>query len=110
MWNFLGARPVDVFSWESFGEGWATDITKQLKLADVRHIKAGYGELPDLSQWNPQNDIVFTWNGTTSGVKVPNGDWIPADRAGPDPFAHAMFVLAVLESICYSQNGAFFFC
>jgi phosphoserine aminotransferase len=82
MWSMLGARPVDVFTWESFGEGWATDIIKQLKLADARHIKGGYGELPDLTQWNPKNDIVFTWNGTTSGVKVPNGDWIPADREG----------------------------
>lgn len=82
MWNLLGARPVDIFTWESFGEGWANDIAKQLKLADVRHFKAGYGELPDLSQWNPAHDVVFTWNGTTSGVKVPNGDWIPANREG----------------------------
>lgn len=82
MWNLLGARPIDIFSWESFGEGWATDINKQLKLPNVRHIEAPYGELPDLSQWNPKHDLVFTWNGTTSGVKVPNGDWIPADREG----------------------------
>lgn len=82
MWNFLGARPVDTFAWESFGEGWVTDIVKQLKLKDVRNFSAAYGELPDLGQWDPKNDIVFTWNGTTSGVKVPNGDWIPADREG----------------------------
>ena len=82
MWSMLGARPVDIFTWESFGEGWATDIIKQLKLDNARHIKAGYGELPDLTQWDPKNDVVFTWNGTTSGVKVPNGDWIPADREG----------------------------
>ena len=82
MWNLLGARPVDTFAWESFGEGWVTDIVKQLKLKDVRSFNAAYGELPDLAQWDPKNDIVFTWNGTTSGVKVPNGDWIPADREG----------------------------
>lgn len=82
MWSMLGARPVDVFSWESFGEGWATDIKKQLKLQDVRHINAGYGKLPDLSQADPAHDIVFTWNGTTSGVKVPDGGWIHDDRQG----------------------------
>ncbi len=82
MWSMLGARPVDIFTWESFGEGWATDIVKQLKLADARVIKAGYGELPDLSQADPTHDVVFTWNGTTSGVKVPNGDWIRDDRQG----------------------------
>ena len=82
MWNLLGARPVDTFAWESFGEGWVTDIVKQLKLKDVRSFSAPYGELPDFSQWDPKNDIVFTWNGTTSGVKVPNGDWIPDDREG----------------------------
>lgn len=82
LWSMLGARPVDVFTWESFSEGWATDIIKQLKLDNVRQFKAGYGELPDMGQWDPKNDVVFTWNGTTSGVKVPNGDWIPADREG----------------------------
>lgn len=82
MWSMLGARPVDVFSWESFGEGWATDISKQLKLPDARFFSAPYGELPDLSQANPAHDIVFAWNGTTSGVKVPNGDWIRDDREG----------------------------
>lgn len=82
MWSLLGARGVDVLAWESFGSGWVTDITKQLKLDDVTALVADYGELPDLSQVNFANDVVFTWNGTTSGVKVPNGDWIPDDREG----------------------------
>jgi phosphoserine aminotransferase len=78
----LGARGVDMLAWESFGEGWVTDVQKQLKLADARIIKAPYGQLPDLKQVNFDNDVVFTWNGTTSGVRVPNADWIPADRKG----------------------------
>jgi phosphoserine aminotransferase len=82
LWSLLGARGTDVLAWESFGSGWVTDITKQLKLEDVRILKAGYGELPDLSQADWSRDVVFTWNGTTSGVRVPNGDWIPDDRAG----------------------------
>ncbi len=82
MWSLLGQRPVDVFAWESFGSGWATDIVKQLKLENVNQFNAGYGELPDLSQANPDHDIVFTWNGTTSGVKVPNGEWISDTRQG----------------------------
>lgn len=82
MWSLLGARGVDVLSWESFGAGWVTDITKQLKLPNVNSISADYGLLPDLSTVNFDNDVVFTWNGTTSGVKVPNGDWIPDDREG----------------------------
>jgi len=82
MWSMLGARGVDVFSWESFGEGWATDIKKQLKIADARYFNADYGKLPDLSQADPSRDIVFTWNGTTSGVKVPDGEWISAERQG----------------------------
>ncbi len=82
MWSLLGARPVDMLAWESFGEGWVTDVAKQLKLKDVRVIKAGYGELPDLKSVNFDHDVVFTWNGTTSGVRVPNADWIPADRKG----------------------------
>jgi phosphoserine aminotransferase len=81
MWSMLGARPVDVFAFESFGEDWVTDITKQLKVDAAVH-KAPYGELPDLSKARKDADIVFTWNGTTSGVKVPNGDWIAADREG----------------------------
>ena len=82
MWSLLGARAVTVLAWESFGEGWVTDITKQLKLKDVSLIKAPYGQLPDLSKVRSDSDIVFTWNGTTSGVRVPNADWIAADREG----------------------------
>jgi phosphoserine aminotransferase len=82
MWSLLGQRPVDVLVWESFGEGWATDVVKQLKLKDARVLRADYGLLPDLSQVNPKHDVVFVWNGTTSGVRVPNGDWIAADREG----------------------------
>lgn len=82
LWSILGARGVDMLAWESFGSGWITDVTKQLKLDDVRKIDAPYGKLPDLSLVDPSRDVVFTWNGTTSGVKVPNGDWISDDRAG----------------------------
>ena len=82
MWSLLGARGVDMLAWESFGEGWVTDVVKQLKLKDARVITSGYGDIPDLSTVNFDHDVVFTWNGTTAGVKVPNGDWIPADRAG----------------------------
>ncbi|MEF8699293.1 MAG: phosphoserine transaminase [Candidatus Accumulibacter sp. UW26] len=82
LWSLLGQRGVDVLAWESFGSGWATDVVKQLKLADARVLKADYGEIVDFSQVSFDNDVVFTWNGTTSGVKVPNGDWIPDDRAG----------------------------
>jgi phosphoserine aminotransferase len=82
LWSMLGARGVDALAWESFGEGWITDIVKQLKLKDTRVLKAGYGEIVDLASVNFDNDVVFTWNGTTSGVRAPNGDWIPADRKG----------------------------
>ena len=82
LWSLLGPRPVTVLAWESFGEGWVTDVVKQLKLKDATVLKAGYGELPDLSKVDPASDIVFTWNGTTSGVRVANADWIAADRAG----------------------------
>jgi phosphoserine aminotransferase len=82
MWSLLGARPVTILTWESFGEGWVTDITKQLKLDDVSVVRADYGDLPDLNKVDPATDVVFTWNGTTSGVRVPNGDWIAADRDG----------------------------
>jgi phosphoserine aminotransferase len=82
LWGVLGARPVDMLAWESFGEGWVTDVTKQLKLENARTIKAPYGQLPDLTQVDFDHDVVFTWNGTTSGVRVPNADWIPADRQG----------------------------
>jgi len=82
LWSLLGARPVDMLAWESFGEGWVTDVAKQLKLADARTLKAPYGELPDLAQVDFDHDVVFTWNGTTSGVRVPDAKWIPADRRG----------------------------
>ncbi|HEY5347673.1 MAG TPA: phosphoserine transaminase [Rhizomicrobium sp.] len=81
-WSMLGARPVDLFAWESFSEDWVTDAVKQLKLKDARVFKAAYGELPDLTQYDPSHDAVFVWNGTTSGVRVPNGDWIPDSREG----------------------------
>jgi phosphoserine aminotransferase len=82
LWSLIGARPVDVLAWESFGEGWVTDIVKQLKVDDVRVLKSAYGELPDLAAVNFDADVVFTWNGTTSGVRVPNGDWIASNRKG----------------------------
>ncbi len=82
LWSLLGVGGVDVLSWESFGATWVTDILKQLKLENVNSLSADYGHLPDLAQVNFENDVVFTWNGTTSGVKVPDGDWIPADRQG----------------------------
>src|SRR6202022_1427797 len=81
MWSLLGARGVDMLAWENFGGGWGADV-EQLRLPDVRVLKAPYGRLPDLSQVDPARDVVFTWNGTTSGVRVPNGDWIAADRSG----------------------------
>ncbi|MXO74550.1 phosphoserine transaminase [Altererythrobacter aerius] len=81
MWTMLGARPVTTLAWESFGEGWVTDAVKQLKI-DPTVIRAGYGELPDLGQVDWSNDVIFTWNGTTSGVRVPDGDWIADDREG----------------------------
>jgi phosphoserine aminotransferase len=82
MWSMLGERPVTMLAWESFGEGWVTDVVKQLKLKDAKVVKAGYGDLPDLKAVDSATDIVFTWNGTTSGVRVPNADWIAADRKG----------------------------
>ena len=82
LWSLLGARGVDLFTWESFGAGWVSDTLKQLRLEDARVFDAPYGELPDLSQWDPTRDVVFTWNGTTSGVRVPDGAWIPDDREG----------------------------
>ncbi len=82
MWSLLGPRGVDLLAWESFGSGWVNDVTKQLKLDNVREISAPYGELPDLSQADFNRDVIFTWNGTTSGVRVPNGDFIPANRQG----------------------------
>jgi phosphoserine aminotransferase len=82
LWSLLGARPVTMLAWESFGEGWVTDVVNQLKLKDATVVKAGYGDLPDLAKIDWSGDVVFTWNGTTSGVRVPNGDWIAADRQG----------------------------
>jgi len=82
MWSLLGQRPVDVFSWESFGSGWASDVAKQLKLDNARSFVGEYGELPDFSQANPDHDTIFTWNGTTSGVKVADVDWISDQRTG----------------------------
>jgi len=82
LWSLLGQRGVDVLAWESFGLGWVTDVIKQLKLPDARTIKADYGKLPDLSTVDFSRDVVFAWNGTTSGVRVPNGDWIAGDREG----------------------------
>ncbi len=82
LWSLLGLRGVDMLAWESFGEGWVSDVKKQLKLSDVLVFNAEYGKLPDLSKVDWARDVVFTWNGTTSGVKVPNGDWIAADRQG----------------------------
>jgi len=95
LWSMLGARPVTMLSWESFGEGWVSDVTKELKLKDVTVIKAGYGELPDLAKVDPNSDVVFTWNGTTSGVRVPNGDWIKADRQG--------LTICDATSACFAQ-------
>jgi phosphoserine aminotransferase len=82
LWSLLGARRVTTIAWESFGEGWVGDIVKELKLKEVTRLHAGYGDVPDLGKADPASDIVFTWNGTTSGVRVPNADWISADREG----------------------------
>src|SRR3982750_2124795 len=95
LWSLLGARPVTMLAWESFGEGWVTDVAKQLKLKDARVLKAGYGELPDLAEVDFTTDVVFTWNGTTSGVRVPNADWIPADRQG--------LTICDATSACFAQ-------
>ena len=82
LWSMLGAREVDILAWESFGHGWVMDVEKQLKLSNTRVFDAEYGKLPDLSEVDFSHDVVFLWNGTTSGVRVPNGDWIPTDRQG----------------------------
>jgi phosphoserine aminotransferase len=95
LWSLLGARPVTMLAWESFGEGWVSDVTKELKLKDVTVLKAGYGELPDLAKVDPNSDVVFTWNGTTSGVRVPNADWIKADRQG--------LTICDATSACFAQ-------
>lgn len=96
MWTMLGQRPVDCLAWESFGEGWVNDAVKQLKLKDARVMKAPYGDLPDLKAVNPDHDVLFTWNGTTSGVRVPNADWIAADRKG--------LTLCDATSAAFAQN------
>jgi len=95
MWSLLGPRPVTMLAWESFGEGWVSDVAKELKLKPLTVLKAAYGEIPDLSKVSPDSDVVFTWNGTTSGVRVPNCDWIAADRKG----------LAICDatSACFAQ-------
>jgi phosphoserine aminotransferase len=95
LWSLLGARPITVLAWESFGEGWVNDVVKELKLKDVTLLKAGYGELPDLVKVDPASDVVFTWNGTTSGVRVPSGDWIAADRTG--------LTICDATSACFAQ-------
>ncbi|WP_341711687.1 phosphoserine transaminase [Erythrobacter sp.] len=97
MWTMLGARPVTTLAWESFGEGWVTDAVKQLKI-DPTVIRADYGQLPDLTQVDWSDDVIFTWNGTTSGVRVPNGDWIAADREG--------LAIADATSAVFAQNIA----
>ena len=96
LWSLLGARPVDVLAFESFSETWATDVAKQLKLADARIIEAPYGRLPDLTQVDFAHDVVLAWNGTTSGVRFPDGDWIPADREG--------LVIADSTSAAFAMN------
>lgn len=99
LWSLLGARGVDILAWESFGSGWVTDVVKQLKLADVRPFNAPYGQLPDLSKIDFDRDVVFTWNGTTSGVRVPNGDFIPDNRKG--------LTICDATSAAFAQNLAF---
>jgi phosphoserine aminotransferase len=95
LWSLLGALPVTMLAWESFGEGWVSDVAKELKLKPLTVLKAAYGEIPDLAKVDPASDVVFTWNGTTSGVRVPNCDWIAADRKG----------LAICDatSACFAQ-------
>jgi len=96
LWSLLGARGVDVLAWEAFGKTWVADVLSQLKVPDARAIEADYGALPDLDLVNFDNDVVFTWNGTTSGVRVPHGDWIPADRSG--------LTIADATSACFAMH------
>ena len=108
MWHLLGARGVDVLAWESFGQGWLIDARDQLRLEDLRAFEADYGALPDLAAVAPERDLVFTWNGTTSGVRVPDGDWIAADRSGLSlcDATSAVFAMALpwtkLDVVTYS--------
>src|SRR5262245_20666901 len=95
LWSLLGARPVTMLAWESFGEGWVSDVAKELQLKNVTVLEAAYGELPELAKVDWTSDVVFTWNGTTSGVRVPNGDWIAADRAG--------LTICDATSACFAQ-------
>src|SRR5215831_14958089 len=95
MWSLLGVRAVTMLAWESFGEGWVTDVQKQLKLKNLIVVRAPYGELPDLTKIDFSTDVVFTWNGTTSGVRVPNGNWIPANREG--------LTICDATSACFAQ-------
>jgi phosphoserine aminotransferase len=95
LWSLLGVRPVTVLAWESFGQGWLTDVVKELKLKDVTVLNAPYGEIPDLGKVDPAGDVVFTWNGTTSGVRVPNADWIAAERKG--------LTICDATSACFAQ-------
>ena len=96
LWSLLGARGVDVLAWEAFGKSWVADVIKQLKVPDARAIEVDYGDLPDLGMVNFDNDVVFTWNGTSSGVRVPDGDWIPADRKG--------LTIADATSACFAMH------
>src|ERR1044071_2152658 len=96
LWSLLGPRKVTMLAWESFGEGWVGDVAKELKLKDVKVLKAPYGELPDLAKVDFNSDVVFTWNGTTSGVRVPNADWIKADREG--------LTICDATSACFAQK------
>ena len=96
LWSLLGARGVDVLAWEAFGKAWVVDVIRQLKVPDARAIEANYGDLPDLGTVNFDNDVVFTWNGTTSGVRVPHGDWIPAERNG--------LTIADATSACFAMR------
>src|SRR6266852_5082527 len=95
LWTLLGQRPVTILTWESFGEGWVGDVAKELKLKDVTVLRAPYGELPDLAKVDPATDVVFTWNGTTSGVRVANADWVAADRQG--------LTICDATSACFAQ-------
>src|SRR5688572_16383872 len=95
LWSLLGERPVTMLAWESFGEGWVSDVAKELKLKNATVLKAGYGQLPDLAKVDSASDVVFTWNGTTSGVRVPNADWIAADRQG--------LTICDATSACFAQ-------